>query len=513
LVPKDNVRRDYGIFDADCLPTWDSIYLPPQSEFFKQIAFYFAPDCEKLAMKQLGFEEYSGHLEKRNVDVQVYRKQRHDWFQSELHDLGLSHYQLNETEWTFVRSSISSFLHQNDSKSFKEEWEIHSSLLYVKQELEKKQRKEKLLKTMDEMGLSVDVLTRCGEEYVETGILPRCFTTIICESEHCFLTSISPTLLHSLCYAGTCTVSQLGHHIAQHHANLKRIEMLIESIVHKRMHGKEYSLEFLVRWIKQVLQKQNPKSVTNSVLTSIVQLVCKKYVLSKQTQQVQDKDFYTKMLHFLESSIETKCPLISKKLLPLYKSFDDPVVRNTVDRFCAAKHRYCTKHLTVCLEYAVSDLASHYRQKQSELYLIKELSKFMPGFEKSGLKAPGSKERYDSAIRLGMWMHVPLNAFRIFREESLYTHLARSIPDFEYKEMLEKSKQTYRQFVLSDSPLSQSNLAEWPKNGEMVLVITQILKDEHHKNCKIQLGNRVLTSLGLDLEADAKLRFKVIIID
>jgi hypothetical protein len=512
LVPKDYVQRDYGIFDSDCLTAWDSIYLPPQSEFFRHVSFYLASDCEKLALKQLGFLEYSELSAKREYDIQFYRKQRHDWFQSQLHELGLSYYQLNESDGAYVRSSISSFLHQNDLPTFKEEWDIYSNLLNIKQELQKKRRKDNLLMTMENMGYHVELLTRCGEEFVETGIISDCCEKPTCKKECSFLASISPDLIINLQWKEKGgDLSKLSHHIAQHHANAKGLEDIIESIILRNMSGNLYSMDVLVRWIKQVLRKQANESVTLPVLNSIAQLVCKKYLLSKQVKEQQDKDFSLRMFHFLESSIASKCPLISKKLLPLSNQMHDPLVKAIVDQFCSLKHRYCSKHMTVCLEYAVSDLASHYRQKESHRYLKKELVKFMPFFNsKDDLSSPGSQERFESSTRLGMWMHIPLNAFRIYREECLYNNLIQSVNGFAYSSLLERAKQSYRQFILSDSHLpSQSNSLEWPKNGEMVLVIAEIVKNEQFKNTKIILGNSVLTCLKLDLDTDMKLQFQV----
>jgi hypothetical protein len=452
-------------------------------------------------------------MRKRENEIQKYRKLRHDSLQRQLTELGISFRQLNEKDWTFVRSEIIAFLNQNDSISLKEEWHIHARLVQIRMELEKRIRKEKLMVAIKSTGFTIEVLPPCGERFVETGVMTRCSSTSICTQQQPFLGAISPELLDDF-QSGGNSIECIAKHIVNQQRAIEKIDSMIESTLFRQLQGREYSVDFLRRWVKQILQKQIPKSVDSAMLASIVSMVCKKYVQAQKTQQEEELAFSSRMLQVLELSIQNKCPLISKKLLPLRMRLEDPTIKEMVQNFCSATHRYCTKHLTVCLEYAVSDLASTFRQNESQKYLIRELKKLMPDFEnKDLLVSKGSRERFDSATRLGMWMHIPINAMRIYREECLTKRLLQVDPAFSHLELLERSKQVFRQFILSNSHLiPQSDSSVWPANAELMDCVNQIRKDEAHKRARTAIGKSILKGLNLNMKDDLKIQFLVLYI-
>jgi predicted transcriptional regulator len=425
--------------------------------------------------------------------------------------LGVSFHQLSKADCTFMRSEIASFVHQNEVMSFKEQWHLHSRLLEFKLELEKQNRKDMLLNAIRATGFNIEVLPSCGELFVETGVMSSCFDTKVCTKQQPFLQAIDPTLFEYL-DSGENRFEIIATHIVNEQRAIAKIDAIIEDALYRELNGYDYSVEFLRRWVKQLVRKHKSQSVNGTTLISIISMLCRKYLATLKDLKTEESAFSSRMLQILEMSIQTKCPLISKKILPLRDQLQDAKINDIIQNFCSTTHRYCSKHLTVCLEYAVSDIASQFRQNESQKYLINELRKLMPNFEaKDQLISKGSIERFHSATRLGMWIHVPLNAMRIYREECLVNYLRRLDPDFSPSHLLERSKQVFRQFILSNSQLNaQSDPLIWPVNRELTDCVDQIQKDEKHRKARTAIAKAILTQFKMDLNDDSRIQFLVL---
>lgn len=132
------------------------------------------------------------------------------------------------------------------------------------------------------------------------------------------------------------------------------------------------------------------------------------------------------------------------------------------------------------------------------------------------LVVPGAIERYKSATHLGMWAHIPLNAFRVYREEVLGRQLFRHGIELDKHKYMPEALDIYQAFVVDNahilSALSEDYLASdssgchnwndrwmlWPCDSYLDQVVANIGKLEDLRKTRLARAIGLLNEYGLN---------------
>lgn len=169
---------------------------------------------------------------------------------------------------------------------------------------------------------------------------------------------------------------------------------------------------------------------------------------------LENDTFVKECVARLEVFLTRKAPTVAHEIIPLL-TVTDFEYKASINAFSHPSHLRCPKHFSSCISYAAADIVARYRAIKCRASMDNEMTQYMDSFTSASLVVKGAKDRYEAAISTSFWMHIPINAAKVFREELLGRALAKSIPGFEFGLATTHAQSAYRHFILSESPFTE----------------------------------------------------------
>jgi hypothetical protein len=225
--------------------------------------------------------------------------------------------------------------------------------------------------------------------------------------------------------------------------------------------------------------------------------------------QQENENFTQRTTRLLETVLKERRPHIASKILPLsrwrklHRRFDQ-----VVDHFVNSSQKSCSAHYSVCLESAVENICAEYRRNDCRTQMDHYLQTYMSYYSnQNDLKASGSKKRYQQAVdirtfvdNIEMWLQIPLNAFRIYREEVLHYHIVKKIGIFNIEQANDKARQIYQCFITGDDELPKTTTDIPPVTEQIRMAVDIISIYERLKNIRYIFMMEILMRHNLSFE-------------
>lgn len=94
-----------------------------------------------------------------------------------------------------------------------------------------------------------------------------------------------------------------------------------------------------------------------------------------------------------------------------------------------------------------------------------------------------------------MWLHIPLNAFRIYRDEVLNFHLVKRLGKFNINDCSQIVRDHYYRFIVSNTPLPNEI---FPETNEIMLLVETIKEMEHIRLKRQEIVKDLLLYQNMD---------------
>ena len=244
--------------------------------------------------------------------------------------------------------------------------------------------------------------------------------------------------------------------------------------------------------ISHTLVEHHVKKIANEYLTGNV-------AFTKEFKAKLEKDTRFKRFQFkiLEDAVASRCPLIAAKILPLANL--QGKYSSIIENYINPANSPCRQHMTVCLEWAVSEIVCEYRRQECKRALDQELAKIIPNFQYDMLTTIPAKRRYENSTKLGMWVNIQFNAPKICREEGLGRILHSK--GINISNLCPESNAEFVNYVLNDCPSQFVYFdAGWPITKNTISCSQRILMLEELRLNRYETALDVLDSLGLKEE-------------
>ena len=255
-----------------------------------------------------------------------------------------------------------------------------------------------------------NMIPMCGKDYIETGQIPNCHMEF-----------------HG--YSSVPDIDDMDNDFAEHRfgvfvehiANVVISKVLISwkvfPLVLRRLTGlrKEEIDTISIKIVDLVMEHSG--NITSSIISDKVEMMVSKYRNELTLKNMRENRFKSFQLKLLENAILIRCPLISSKILPLGNL--GPEYQRIIANFTNPINSNCEQHVTICLEWAVSEIVCEFRSQECKQALDEEIAKDIPAFKFEMLSTLPAIHRYKNSTRLGMWVNIHFNGPKIIREEGL----------------------------------------------------------------------------------------------
>jgi hypothetical protein len=399
------------------------------------------------------------------------------------------------SEFCSTRASISRFIFQNHNVTPKEEWLLCSQFFEAKTILEKNSRRLEIHRHATELGFNFEGfdISPCVHNYIETGKIDEAHVDLCyCDMNRKLLSKFHLEDLKLSFQMPQPVNDSLISKLVVHNIYEVKGNLLVEQMINYILIESKYNAQtfkMLLSKVKTRIKIQPNESITTPKLKAIIEVCYLEYLNYVKSAAVLNEKFEKNALDLLKTTLLERwywfltSPLISKYILPLENLIKDPEYLAIVDKFVNPIHRSCSKHFTLCLEWTISELCCIFRKRECILYLNNQIRLFMKNFKGvESLKSVSAKERYASAIKLGltttnqgMWLHIPLNAFRIYRDEVLNFHLVNRLGRFNINDCSQIVRDHYHRFIVTNTPLPNGII---PETNEIMLLVESIKEME-----------------------------------
>ena len=353
-----------------------------------------------------------------NISEDCVQRSRRSAFDGILHELEIDLREFGDQKYFRSMNMCRDFIYSKDEIKRNEEnslkVELYASKLAFLKDIRCNQLIEGVQKIVNDSNINFSVeyhfIPMCGKKYIETGQIPNCHVQF-----------------HG--YSSVPDIDDMNHDFAKHPfgafvehiANVIISRVLISwkvfPLVERRLTGlrKEEIDTISIKIVDLVMEHSG--NITSSIISDKVAMMVSKYRNELTLKQMREDRFKSFQLKLLENAILIRCPLISSKILPLGNL--GPEYQRIIANFTNPINSNCEQHVTICLEWAVSEIVCEFRSQECKQALDEEIAKDIPAFKFEMLSTLPAIHRYKNSTRLGMWVNIHFNGPKIIREEAL----------------------------------------------------------------------------------------------
>ncbi|KAI8899116.1 hypothetical protein BC833DRAFT_587166 [Globomyces pollinis-pini] len=439
----------------------------------------------------MGVEKFTNFQNQHQLIVKYFQIQREQWLQAKLYEFQITKEEVYDHKYAMFRDKLNRFLYQSTGITKAEEYSVETELAVIKNQALKSYRTQKLQDALLELNYVVESrsMPPCYFQYVEAGKVDiHHIKKLTCFENQKIIRNVDSSLNTDIDYSNDSLFNLLVYHLSKELFAMKKVQHWIATAFTEfNLPNIKLTTPELTNIIIPILKQQNQLAVIE--YSHVANITCK-YVKDEHERQlnikIRNQEYMEKTFIYLQSQLLLKCPLIGKKLIPLDYKSSNPY-QSTIKQFIHPKHEKCSHHRNSCLDRTISDLAAIYRSSQCKSHLIKEMGKYITNFTLDDLKIPNASQRFHDSIQLGMWMHVPKNALRIYRTEIIGRELGHH--QINLNQIIESSLNTVQQYIKTedDDPLGDLNTA-----------VQLIVESERNRKMIVQETKQIVESYGLE---------------
>ncbi|KAI8907853.1 hypothetical protein EDD86DRAFT_208292 [Gorgonomyces haynaldii] len=420
IVTSSQAKKLYGMssYLLSQAPIWTGVYKPPNAQhyvpfivYLKQDLMYLSPKLAKIDSLSLSIQGQLAVQESRQSRAILLQEMLAE-YQLEIHDI---------QDHTIYLTEIQVFLSQIGHVSHEEQYRLRSLVSNMAHDHIVKQRHDSLLLHLEQL-LSV---------YPQVRHLVFS-TPLYLEWQHCHTSDAKNAAVQIV--------------------NQSLLSIYLQPLFRKlREHYPLLNNKDLDDIFVNMLQEhvQNPETLQQSTLQQTVadRLSFESSVKAMKMNELEQKK--TELRSRIMKELEIQCPACYLQIQdPSYDSGEmDQFFHRLLDQ--VNPYNALVEHY---LTHLVSEIASEHRRIQNKHKIDHWIRQYLPTFTGiECLMTEGAKQRYDASSKMGMWLHLELNAMRIYREEVLGHALSKRGLHLSVGKLCRKALDCYQNYVLSSA--------------------------------------------------------------